>query len=56
MVRSNFHTHTRYCDGKDSPAELAEAAFALGFRALGFSGHSFTPFDPYGMTPENAAR
>ena len=56
MVRSNFHTHTRYCDGKDSPAELAETALALGFRALGFSGHSYTPFDPCGMTPEGSAR
>ena len=56
MVRSNFHTHTVYCDGTDTPAALAEAAFALGFAALGFTGHSNTGFDPCGMTPEGQAR
>jgi len=35
---------------------MAEAAFRLGFRALGFSGHSHTPFDPCGMTPEGTQR
>ena len=55
MVRSNFHTHTLYCDGSDTPAALAEAAFALGFAALGFTGHSNTGFDPCGMTPEGQA-
>lgn len=45
MIRSNFHTHTRYCDGKDSVFEMAEAAAAQGLTALGFSGHSTTPFD-----------
>ena len=39
MIRANFHTHTTLCDGKNTPAEMAEAAFAAGFEALGFSGH-----------------
>ena len=56
MERSNFHTHTRWCDGADTPAEMAGAASVLGFRALGFSGHSYTPFDPCGMTPEGQER
>ena len=43
---SNFHTHTIYCDGKDTPRELAEEAVRLGCLALGFSGHSYTDFDP----------
>ena len=43
---SNFHTHTIYCDGKDTPRELAEEAVRLGCPALGFSGHSYTDFDP----------
>ncbi len=43
--RQNLHTHTCYCDGKDTPRELVEQALALGFETLGFSGHSFTSFD-----------
>ena len=41
----NLHTHTYYCDGKDSPEALVQRAIALGFRALGFSGHEYTSFD-----------
>lgn len=41
----NFHTHTTFCDGRDTPEAMAEAACALGFTALGFSGHSYLPFD-----------
>ena len=43
---SNFHTHTIYCDGKDTPRALAEEALRLGCPAMGFSGHSYTDFDP----------
>jgi len=42
---SNFHTHTTFCDGKNSPEEIARFAFEKGFDALGFSGHGFTAFD-----------
>ena len=38
----NLHTHTTYCDGKDTPVEMIESAIAQGFDSLGFSGHSFT--------------
>ncbi|MDD5922710.1 MAG: histidinol-phosphatase [Eubacteriales bacterium] len=41
----NFHTHTTYCDGKDTPREMADRAVELGFRALGFSGHGFLECD-----------
>lgn len=40
----NLHTHTIYCDGKDTPEELALAAIQKGFDSLGFSGHSYTFF------------
>ena len=52
-MRSNFHTHSVFCDGKDTPEETVQKALSLGFRALGFSGHSYTDFDPCGMTPES---
>ena len=55
--RSNYHTHTLYCDGEDRPAALAAEAFARGFRALGFSGHEWSEPDyDYAMTAENEAR
>lgn len=40
MLRSNCHTHTVFCDGTNSPSEMAAAAEALGFESLGFSAHS----------------
>ncbi len=49
---NNYHTHTRYCDGKDSPEELVLEAIALGCGELGFSGHSFVPFDDCCMSVE----
>ena len=55
-MKSNFHTHTTFCDGKNTPSEMAARAFESGFDALGFSGHSFTDFDPCGMSPLSAAR
>ncbi len=51
---SNLHTHTHFCDGKDSPEEMVQAAIRAGFVSLGFSGHSFTPCDmSYCMLPES---
>lgn len=55
-MKANFHTHTTFCDGKNTPAEMAARAFELGFDALGFSGHSFTDFDPCGMSASAGAR
>ena len=45
MIRSDFHTHTLYCDGKNSVEEMVKAAVAKGMTALGFSGHSYAPYD-----------
>lgn len=44
-IISNFHTHTTFCDGKNTPAEIASYAAANGFSSLGFSGHGYTPYD-----------
>ena len=53
MPLSNYHTHTAYCDGKDTPRALVEEAVRLGCPALGFSGHSYTAYDPdCCMSPE----
>jgi len=45
MIRTDLHTHTTFCDGKNTPREMVEAALAKGMACLGFSGHSHTPFD-----------
>lgn len=56
---SNAHTHTSYCDGANTPAEMAAAAWRLGFGALGFSGHSHCAdyyfADGFGMKPAELA-
>ncbi len=41
----DLHCHTNYCDGANTPREMAEAALKLGLDTLGFSGHSYTEFD-----------
>lgn len=45
--RQNLHTHSIYCDGKDSPEEMISRALELGFDTIGFSGHSYMHFSPY---------
>ncbi len=41
----DLHTHTTYCDGKNTPEEMVLAAIKKGMSCLGFSGHSYTFFD-----------
>ena len=54
-MKADFHTHSTFCDGKDTPAEMCARALELGFEALGFTGHSFTDFDPCGMSESASA-
>ena len=42
---TNYHTHTTFCDGKNTAEELVLQAIDLGFDALGFSGHGYTSQD-----------
>ena len=44
MIKTNYHTHTTFCDGKNSVEEMAKAAIARGFDILGFSSHSMCTF------------
>lgn len=41
---ANYHTHTNFCDGAQSPSEMARAAFDAGLQALGFSSHAMYPY------------
>ncbi len=45
MIRSDYHTHTSFCDGRNTPEEMVQAAVAKGMECIGFSGHALTSFD-----------
>ena len=53
MILSDFHVHTTYCDGTNPSEEMVLEAISRGMKKLGFSGHSYTPFDEEPcMSPE----
>ena len=43
-IITNYHTHTNFCDGKDTAEKMAESAYNKGVSILGFSSHSMYPF------------
>jgi len=47
MGFQNLHTHTTYCDGTLSPEEMVKAALSKNCDSIGFSEHSYVPFDIY---------
>ena len=53
-TKSNLHTHSTYCDGKNTLEENIKEAIALNFRSIGFSGHapSGRRYDSCCMTEE----
>ena len=44
MIKTNYHTHSQFCDGKESAEAMAQAAIQKGFQILGFSSHAMYPF------------
>ena len=57
-MKANYHTHTTWCDGKDTPEAVVQAAMGKGFGAIGFSSHAMLPEDDtaWVLTPEKAPR
>ncbi len=49
---SCIHTHSTFCDGKNSLDEMAKAAYEKGIKSLGFSAHSYVAYDGFGMKAE----
>ena len=39
IPKANYHTHSVFCDGTDTPEEIVRTALQKGFTRLGFSGH-----------------
>ena len=50
MIKSNYHVHSTYCDGKNTLEENVKEAIKLGFTSLGFSSHTQPPFSNYSMS------
>lgn len=52
-IKSNLHTHTRFCDGKHTAEEVVLAAIDAQMDLLGFSEHSYTGIEGvFGMKRE----
>ena len=55
-LRTNYHTHSRYCDGEGEIVEYIEAALAAGLDSYGVSSHAPVPVqtrDPWLMRPDD---
>ncbi len=42
----NLHTHSTFCDGKNTTEEIVNKALEMGFDSIGFSGHCYMPYSP----------
>jgi len=53
----NLHSHTPYCDGKNTAEEMIIAAIQKGGGSIGFSEHSWVSFDAeYSMSLEDTPK
>ncbi|MBQ5926436.1 MAG: histidinol-phosphatase HisJ family protein [Clostridia bacterium] len=47
IYKQNLHTHSTYCDGKNSLEDVVLEAIHKGFESIGFSSHSDMPFSSF---------
>ena len=54
-MKANYHTHSTWCDGRNTPEEMVVAAIAKGFDEIGFSSHAMLPGTllDWGLTAKN---
>ncbi len=45
MRYTDLHTHTVFCDGKDTPKEMVISAVERGMECIGICTHGYTEFD-----------
>jgi histidinol-phosphatase (PHP family) len=51
-MKTDYHIHTVFCDGHDTPEAMAQAARDKHFDIIGFSAHTMYPFaDTYHVPP-----
>ena len=54
-MKTNYHMHTTWCDGRNTVEEMILAAIDRGFEEIGFSSHARLPDIVEGnLTPESA--
>jgi histidinol-phosphatase (PHP family) len=53
LYKTNYHTHTTFCDGKNSPEEYITKAIEMDMKILGFSAHSMLSFNTSWHLPVN---
>lgn len=44
MIYADLHMHTVFCDGKDTPRDMVEAAISKGLKTVGVCVHSYMDF------------
>lgn len=54
MIKTNYHTHSTYCDGKNTLEEMVLSAIQKKIDILGFSGHAMYPFSSSWHIPVNS--
>lgn len=56
LCKTNYHTHSTWCDGKASLETMIQAAIKAGVKILGFSSHTMYPFGTdWHLHPEDTA-
>ena len=57
MILADYHTHTTFCDGNNTPEEMVVSAIEKGMDELGFSVHCHMQFsDAYGLKLQDTDR
>ncbi len=51
--KTNYHSHSEFCDGTGQLEEYVKADINKGFDAFGFSGHAPRPFKNDGVIQQN---
>lgn len=47
MIKSNYHSHCTFCDGRGEPNDFIRSALYNEFQIYGFSSHSPLPFSTF---------
>lgn len=56
MILEDFHTHTIFCDGDNSPEEMVVSAIEKGVRKIGLLVHAYVEFDDCCIKKEDIGR
>jgi len=53
MIQADFHVHSKFSDGADSAEDMVREAIRKRYRSIGFSEHSYAPYDLECCIPMN---